>query len=78
MRLLIIASTILILSLAGCESKTETEITPTTTTETTTVTTPSVDTQAVEDAATDAAHATGTAMETAGQAIQDETRTDTK
>lgn len=60
----------------ACQQTTEREVSPTATTETTTVSTPTVDTAAVEGAARDAAHETGTAMETAGEAIQEQTNTD--
>ncbi|HVG24729.1 MAG TPA: hypothetical protein VND45_11285 [Thermoanaerobaculia bacterium] len=75
-----------VISLAACQQNTEREVTATSTTETTTVEPAQVDTAAVNasaadataattDAARDAAHKTGTAMETAGQAIQDNTKT---
>lgn len=77
MKKLTILAAIAILSVA-CVQKTEREVGNTQTTETTTVTTTAtVDTAAVEDAARDAAHKTGTAMETAGQEIQEQTKTDT-
>jgi hypothetical protein len=78
MKTLLILSTILILSLVGCESKTEREIGATETVETTTVTTPTVDTEAAEDMTRDAAQETGTALESAGRELQEEARTDTK
>lgn len=72
------AIAILMLSAAACQQNTEREESATQTTETTTISTATVDTAAASDAAKDAAHETGTAMETAGQAIQDETKTDTR
>lgn len=77
MKKVIIALAVVTLAI-GCESRTERDVSSTSTTETTTVTTPAVDTAAVETAARDAAHETGTAMETAGQEIQEETKTDTR
>lgn len=76
-----------VLSLAACKQNTEREVSSTSTTETTTLE-PAVDTAAATDAAAtataattdaarEAAHQTGTAMETAGQAIQDNTKTTT-
>jgi len=76
MKKLITFAAILVLATAACQQTTEREVSATSTTQTTTVTTATVDTAAVEDAAKDAAHETGTAMETAGQAIQDKTKTD--
>jgi hypothetical protein len=78
---------LVVLSVAACKSDTEREVSSTATTETTVVE-PAVDTAAVNDAAAtataattdaarEAAHQTGTAMETAGQAIQDNTKTTT-
>ena len=68
---------ILILCVA-CQQKTEREVSPTETTETTTVSTATVDTAAAEDGAREAAHETGTALETAGKELQEEAKTDTK
>lgn len=65
-----------ILTTTGCESRTERHVTPAGATETTTVTTPSVDTAAAEETARDAAHETGTAVEQAGEEIQQQTKTD--
>ena len=67
---------VLVLSTAACQQSTEREVSSTSTTETTTVSTATVDTAAATDAAKDAAHETGTAMETAGEAMQDQTKTD--
>ena len=75
MKKIITLAAILILA-AACQQTTEREVSATSTTETTTVTTATVDTAAVKDAAKDAAHKTGTAMETAGQEIQERTKTD--
>lgn len=75
MKKLITLTAILVFA-AACQQTTEREVSSTSTTETTTVSTATVDTAAVEDAARDAAHETGTAMETAGEAIQEETKTD--
>ena len=61
---------------AACQQTTEREVSPTETSSTTTVSTATVDTAAVEDAAKDAAHETGTAMETAGEELQQQTKTD--
>ena len=63
---------------AACQQTTEREVSATSTTETTTVSTATVDTAAAEDAARDAAHETGTALETAGKELQEEAKTDTK
>jgi hypothetical protein len=73
----LIALAALMVTFVACQQKTEREVGPTATTETTTYSAPQVDTAAAKDAAKDAAHATGTAMETAGQAIQEETKTGT-
>ena len=85
-RTIIPAIALVLLAALGCEKKTETQtVTDSTGTfqsETTTVsaTVPTVDTAAtaaaaqdVKDATRDAAHATGTAMETAGKEIQKRT-----
>lgn len=72
------AGAILILFAAGCQQQTEREVSATGTTETTTVSTATVDTAAATDAARDAAQETGTALETAGQELQDQAKTDTK
>ncbi len=77
MRKLVPFAAILVFS-AACQQTTEREVSATSTTETTTVSTATVDTAAAEDAAKDAAHETGTAMETAGQAIQEQTKTDSQ
>jgi len=89
MKNVLIAALILTLCAFGCTQKTESETEVdssggVTSTHTESTTTPAVDTaataQATSDAAgaaNDAAHETGTAMETAGQAIQQETKTDT-
>lgn len=76
MKKLVAFAALLVLAAAGCQQTTEREVSPTATTETTTISTATVDTAAVEDAAKDAAHETGTAMETAGREIQEETKTD--
>lgn len=82
---LMLLAILTLLATVACTQKTETEVDregAVTSTETTTY--PGVDTAAtaeaandVQDATRDAAHATGTAMETAGQEIQEETRTST-
>lgn len=77
MKKIIALAAILVLSTVACQQNTEREVSATSTTETTTVETATVDTAAATDAAKDAAHETGTAMETAGQELQKET-TDTK
>ena len=77
MRKIVVLITILALFTVACQQNTEREVSPTATTETTTISTATVDTAAAEGAAKDAAHETGTALETAGEAIQDQTRTDT-
>lgn len=81
MKKLIVLAAILVL--AACQQKTEREVSATETTETTTISTATVDTAMaaeaaddVKDAAKDAAHETGTAMETAGKEIQERTKTD--
>ena len=66
---------LLLLAFVACEQSTVRETSATQTTETTTVTatgvdTSAVDTAAVETAARDAAHETGTALETAGKELQ--------
>jgi thiamine biosynthesis lipoprotein ApbE len=73
MKTMLILSTILLLTLTSCAERTET-VTTTDATGTTTVstTTAGVD----EDAARDAAYETGTALEEAGQEIQEESRPD--
>jgi uncharacterized lipoprotein YajG len=76
MKKLIVLAAILVL--AACQQKTEREVSATQTTETTTITTATVDTAAAADAAKDAAHETGTAMETAGKEIQEQTKTDSQ
>ncbi len=73
MKKLIIPVAILVLAAGACKQTTEREVSPTETSATTTV---SVDTASATDAANDAAYKTGTAMETAGQAIQDNTKPD--
>jgi uncharacterized lipoprotein YajG len=73
MKKLVILAAILILATGACKQTTEREVSPTETSATTTV---SVDTASATDAANDAAYKTGTAMESAGQAIQDQTKTD--
>ena len=73
-----LAAILVLLCSVACQQRTEREVSATETTETTTISTATVDTAAAKDAAKDAAHETGTAMETAGQAIQDATKTDTK
>lgn len=78
MKKLIVFAAILVLSAAACQQTTEREVSATSTTETTTVETATVDTAAATDAAKDAAHETGTAMETAGQELQEEAKTATK
>lgn len=89
MKKLVILAAILILATAACQQTTEREVSATETTETTTYSTATIDTAAAAEAteaatdsaakaARDAAHATGTAMETAGQEIQDRTKTDTR
>ena len=77
MKKLIIFAAILILS-AACQQTTEREVSATETTETTTISTATVDTAAAEEAVRDAAHETGTALETAGKKLQEEAKTDTK
>jgi hypothetical protein len=80
MKKLIVFAAILILA-AACQQTTETEVSATETTSTTTITTATVDTAAAEEAVRDAAHETGTAMETAGKELQKkakEEKTDTK
>lgn len=76
MRTTIAIAIALVLSTVSCQQNTEREVSPTATTETTTVSTATVDTAAAGEAARDAAHETGTAMETAGQELQDQTKTD--
>jgi predicted lactoylglutathione lyase len=66
----------MLLFAAACQQTTEREVSATSTTQTTTVETATVDTAAAADATRDAAHETGTAMETAGEAIQEQTKTD--
>jgi len=81
MKKLIVFAAILILSAAACQQTTEREVSATETTETTTITTATVDTAAAREAVSDAAHETGTAMETAGKELQkkaEEAKTDTK
>lgn len=89
MKKLVILAAILILATAACQQRTEREVSATETTETTTYSTATVDTAAAAEAteaatdsaakaAKDAAHATGTAMETAGKEIQEQTKTDTR
>lgn len=78
MKKLATLAAILLLAAAGCQQHTEREVSATETTETTTIEPATVDTAAATDAAKDAAHETGTAMETAGQAIQDNTKTETR
>ena len=73
-----VTAILIVLSTAACQANTEREVSATATTETTTISSPTVDTAAATDAAKDAAHETGTAMETAGQAIQDNTKTETR
>ena len=75
MKKLIILAAILVLA-AACKQTTEREVSATSTTQTTTVETATVDTAAVEGAARDAAHETGTALDTAGKEIQEQTKTD--
>ena len=79
---------LVLIALPACKQTTEREVSSTATTETTTIApdTAAVDTAAINDsaaaataattdAAREAAHKTGTAMETAGQAIQENTKT---
>jgi hypothetical protein len=73
-----LAAILVLLCSVACQQNTEREVSATETTETTTIEPATVDTAAATDAAKDAAHETGTAMETAGQAIQEETKTDTR
>jgi PBP1b-binding outer membrane lipoprotein LpoB len=74
-----ILTALLVLACVACEQKTVRETSPTQTTETTTITatgvdTSAVDTAAMETAARDAAHETGTAMETAGKELQKQSK----
>jgi uncharacterized lipoprotein YehR (DUF1307 family) len=75
MKTTIAAATILLFSLGACAERTESH---TTVGDTTTVhrstTTETVDTRAAEDAARDATEATGTALEEAGQELQEQAR----
>ncbi|HEV7239879.1 MAG TPA: hypothetical protein VGQ36_11615 [Thermoanaerobaculia bacterium] len=78
MNKLIVFAAILVLCGAACQQTTEREVSATETTETTTISTATVDTAAAEEAVRDAAHETGTALETAGKELQEEAKTDTK
>jgi ABC-type Fe3+-hydroxamate transport system substrate-binding protein len=86
MKKIAIFAILVLLLTAACQQTTEREVSSTSTSESTTVEPANVDTAAANeaaadataattDAARDAAHETGTAMETAGQAIQEKTET---
>lgn len=89
-KITIFAALLILLTAAACKQETHTTVDETGTSSTSTISAevPAVDTAAindsaatataaVEDAARDGAHATGTAMETAGQELQREAKTDT-
>ena len=90
-KMVTLAAALVLLTATACKQETHTTVDETGTSSTSTISAevPAVDTAAVNDsaatataaaegAARDAAHATGTAMETAGKELQQEAKTDTK